>query len=77
MSTSINIHRIKAESIKIETFGDDTITIRCLDDTGSYTKVHFYLDTDNTAREALEQLLNQVIAGIVTSEINLESLSNK
>lgn len=77
MSTSINIHRIKAESIKIETFGDDTITIKCLDDDGSYTEVHFYLDTESTAREALEQLLNQVIAGIITSEINLESLSNK
>lgn len=77
MSTSINIHRIKAESLSISVFGDDTITIKCLDDNGSYTKVHFYIDADGTSRQALEQLLNQVIAGIVTSEINLESLSNQ
>jgi hypothetical protein len=69
MSTSINIHRIKAESLKIDISTDDVITIKCLDDAGSYNEVRFYISADGTARQALEQLLNQSIAGIIAHSI--------
>lgn len=68
MSTSINSHRVKAETLKIEVI-DDVITIRWNDEDDSYSKVHLFFSEDGVARKALEQLLNQAIAGIVTLEI--------
>lgn len=73
MSTRISSHSVKAESIKIrvpsgqESGGGFDLTVHT--DTGERTTIAVFLADGDTVRQALEQLLNQVIAGIVTLEI--------
>jgi len=73
MSTRISTHSVKAESIKIrvsstqESGSGFDITVH--DDEGARTCFQLFLADGDTVRQALEQLLNQVIAGIVTLEV--------
>ena len=73
MSTRISTHSVKAESIKIRvSAGRDTsngFDLTVHDEDGARTTLQVFLADGDTVRQALEQLLNQVIAGIVTLEV--------
>ena len=74
MSTSINTHSVKAESLKIkvasnQNSGGAGFDLTLVDEDGAHTKLAVFLADGDTVRQALEQLLNQVIAGIVTLEV--------
>jgi hypothetical protein len=72
MSTRISTHSVKAESIKIRVSAKESdcgFDITVYDDEGARTSFLLFLADGETVRQALEQLLNQVIAGIVTLEV--------